>query len=265
MKIRSATVVPDAREARPLLAPSLASREACANAQELAILAASSRHPSCFCRKATAAERASAIAAVSRLSVAVISRTRAQVLRSEANIAASRPSATLGWRDCARGTHLAPRRHEEQPMLVEQLIEHAPRCLTTSDTAQSAARLMRDENIGFVPVCDDDGRMIGVVTDRDITVRIVAGNLSPLIPLGALITRHPVVCRARDEMSVVEAMMAKERLSRIVCVDDEVRPIGVISLADIAWHRGVARAGALLRDIVGREISGGDAAQDAGV
>lgn len=148
-------------------------------------------------------------------------------------------------------------------MLAEQLIKRTPRSLTTNDTAQAAALLMRDENVGFVPVCDEGGKLVGVVTDRDIVVRIIAGNLSPMIALKALMTRHPAVCSPREEMSTVEAMMAKERASRVVCVDDEGRPVGVISLADIAWHRDSARAGALLRDITAREVSAGPVVEDA--
>jgi CBS domain-containing protein len=138
-------------------------------------------------------------------------------------------------------------------MIGEQVMKRAPKCLTEKDTVQMAAKLMRDENIGFIPICSDGGKVVGTVTDRDIVVRVAASNGSLATPLGDLMSRDPIVCKAKDDLSQIERLMEQKRKSRIVCVDDGGRPVGIISLSDIAQHEEGARAGALLRNITKRE------------
>jgi len=139
------------------------------------------------------------------------------------------------------------------PMMAEQVMKRGPKCLTEKDTAQTAARLMRDENIGFVPICSGAGKVVGTVTDRDIVVRLAADNGSLTTALGSLMSRDPIVCKPKDDLSRVEQLMEERRKSRIVCVDDGGQPLGVISLSDIAQHEEGARAATLLRNITVRE------------
>lgn len=114
---------------------------------------------------------------------------------------------------------------------------------------------MRDENIGFVPICGDGGRVIGAVTDRDIVVRLAADNGSLATPLGNVMSPSLLVCKAKDDLSLIEKRMGDERKARVVCVDDSGRPIGIISLSDIAQHEEGSRAGTQLRSITQREVS----------
>jgi CBS domain-containing protein len=145
-------------------------------------------------------------------------------------------------------------------MIAEQIMKRTPKCLTANDTAEQAARLMRDENIGFVPVCADGGEVIGIVTDRDIVVRLAADKASLATHLATIMSPYPVVCSAKDDLSRVEAMMEKERKSRVVCVDDGGRAIGIISLSDLAQHEDRERVGALLCSITRREVHGSERA-----
>jgi CBS domain-containing protein len=139
------------------------------------------------------------------------------------------------------------------PMLAEQVMKRTPKCLTEKDTAQKAAKLMRDENVGFVPICGEGGKVIGIVTDRDIVVRLAAENGSLTTPLGSLMSCDPIVCKPEDDLSGVEKVMEEKRKSRIVCVDADGCPVGVISLSDIAQYEEGARAATLLRNITVRE------------
>lgn len=139
-------------------------------------------------------------------------------------------------------------------MIGEEVMKRAPKCLTESDTAQKAAKLMRDENIGFVPICSDGGKVVGTVTDRDIVVRLAADNGSLASLLGTLMSRNPIVCKAKDDLSRIEKLMEDKHKSRVVCVDEGGRPIGIISLSDIAQHEDRARTGTLLRNITRREV-----------
>lgn len=140
-------------------------------------------------------------------------------------------------------------------MLGEQIMRRSPKCLSENDTVQSAAKLMRDENIGFVPICDDGGKLVGTVTDRDIVVRVAANNGSLTTRLGRVMSHRPIVCKAGDDLSRIETSMEDNQKARVICVDDVGRPIGVISLSDIAQHEEGGRTGALLRRITQREAN----------
>jgi CBS domain-containing protein len=139
-------------------------------------------------------------------------------------------------------------------MLCEQVMKRNPKCLDEKETVQAAARLMRDENIGFVPVCGSGGKVVGAVTDRDIVVRLAADNGSLNAPLSTLMSREVIACKAKDDLSRAEQLMEKNHKSRIVCVDDQDKAIGIISLSDIAQHEDGGRTGQLLRSITRREV-----------
>ena len=138
-------------------------------------------------------------------------------------------------------------------MLCEQVMRRYPKFLAENDTVQAAAKLMRDENIGFVPVCGTDGKVVGIVTDRDIVVKIASDGGLLGKPLTTLMSREVVSCKAKDDLTRAEQLMEQNQKSRIVCVDDQGKAIGVISLSDIAQHEDGDRASQLLRIITQRE------------
>jgi CBS domain-containing protein len=128
-------------------------------------------------------------------------------------------------------------------------------CCQAEDTVEDAARRMAARGIGFVPVCDD-GNVIGTLTDRDIVVRVVAqGRSASSTMLSDVATREVICCQASDDLSVAEALMSKHKKSRIMCLDERGRMVGVISLSDIARVETGARSSALLRSVAQREAS----------
>jgi CBS domain-containing protein len=139
-------------------------------------------------------------------------------------------------------------------MLCEQIMKRDVKCLTEKDTARAAARLMRDAEIGFVPVCDAGGKVVGTVTDRDIVVRIAADGAATLdSSLDEIMTKSVVSCSPKDELDRAEQLMETSHKARIVCADDQGKPVGVISLSDIAQHDEATRVAKLLRDVTERE------------
>lgn len=102
-------------------------------------------------------------------------------------------------------------------------------------TAADAARLMADDGVGAVPVCDADGRLAGVVTDRDLTVKVVAEGRDPrTVRLGQLIDGNEVVTIGADD-SVDEAIRTmKLHAVRRLPVIDGTSLVGMVSQADIA-------------------------------
>jgi CBS domain-containing protein len=126
--------------------------------------------------------------------------------------------------------------------------------ITPMHTIQMAAAIMRAANVGYLPVCDDDGRAIGVITDRDIVVRSTAENIQPSdMVVEEIMTREVICCAAGDSLERAERLMSKKQLSRIMVCDEDGHLVGVVSIADIAGndsHRHTART---LRKIVSRE------------
>jgi CBS domain-containing protein len=121
-----------------------------------------------------------------------------------------------------------------------------------SESASDTAKLMRDQNIGFVPVVDDDGKVCGTVTDRDLVVRMLAEGKNGSTTLRDIMTRDVVSCSPDDDISTCEEKMEQSSKSRMLVLDGG-RVCGVISLSDIAQCEKPARAGELLRRVTTRE------------
>jgi len=127
------------------------------------------------------------------------------------------------------------------------------RFATTQTTVAQAAALMRDEQIGFLPICNSVGNVIGILTDRDIAIRVVANNRSANEPVERFMSLAVVACRSDEDLSVAQDLMGEMQLSRIVCVDEDGRVEGVISLSDIAQLGDGVDAAATLRSVTVRE------------
>ena len=139
-------------------------------------------------------------------------------------------------------------------MLCEQVMKRHVRSVNEEDSAGSAAKLMRDANVGFLPVCSMDGTVVGTITDRDIVVRLAADDGDLETRVSELMTREVVSCRPKDDLSLAEKLMEQRQKARIVCTDDKGRPLGIISLSDIVQHEDAARVGTMLRNITRREV-----------
>ena len=139
-------------------------------------------------------------------------------------------------------------------MKCEEVMKRTVHCAGVTDTVQSAARAMRDRNVGFLPVCEADGRVVGTLTDRDIAVRFATEDLKGTESLvGDFMTREVVACRPSDDLAKAEQLMATHRKSRILVIDDGGAVAGVISLSDVAERDSHARAALTLRNVAARE------------
>jgi CBS domain-containing protein len=124
------------------------------------------------------------------------------------------------------------------------------------DSVASCAQLMRDQGIGFVPVVDARGQVSGLVTDRDLSLRVLAEKRDAATPVSAVMTRDVRVCHPEDDLLAAEAKMARTQKSRLVVVDGEGRCVGVISLSDVAQSESRAQAGNVLYAVTRREAAG---------
>jgi CBS domain-containing protein len=130
------------------------------------------------------------------------------------------------------------------------------RCLGDA-TIVDVAKQMRDRNVGFLPVCDDSGRAIGVLTDRDLAVRVLAEGRDPTKWTARdVMTRDVVTAHPDDELKTAEDHMIGRRVERIVVTDENSTPVGVVSLTDIAVELDHQHAAKLLNSIATREAVG---------
>jgi CBS domain-containing protein len=138
-------------------------------------------------------------------------------------------------------------------MLCEEIMKGDVECVSPTDAVEDAAQAMRDEELGFLPVCDQSGKVLGTITDRDIAIRVVAAKKPGTTPIEDVMTREVVSCSPKDEIGRAQELMAQNRKSRIMCLDKSGRLVGVISLSDIAQYEKDARSGETLRHVTERE------------
>jgi CBS domain-containing protein len=138
-------------------------------------------------------------------------------------------------------------------MRCEEIMKKDVECMSPQDTVQAAARRMRDENVGFLPVCDRSQKVLGVVTDRDLAMRILAEGKPPSTRVEEVMSREVIACRPDDDLRKAEELMVKNHVSRMLCDDTEGHLVGVISLSDIAQREESGRAAKTMRGVTERE------------
>ena len=122
-------------------------------------------------------------------------------------------------------------------MKCSAIMTHAVKSVKTTDDAFYAAGVMREHRIGFLPVRGPNDRVVGVITDRDLAVKVCGGD-RPAVDtfVGQVMSRPVVSCRGTDDVSRAEREMTVHSVTRIVIVDAKGRAIGVVSRSDIARH-----------------------------
>lgn len=118
-------------------------------------------------------------------------------------------------------------------MKVHDSMTAKPISISPLEPVSTAARLMKRHNLGALPVCDDQGRLRGILTDRDIVVRGVAADLDPAdTPVRELMSRGIASCGAGEELSEALASMRREQLRRLPVLE-EGKLVGMVSLCDL--------------------------------
>jgi CBS domain-containing protein len=133
-------------------------------------------------------------------------------------------------------------------MRVEDLMSEA-QCCHRGDTIRDAAKTMKDENVGFLPVCDDGEKPIGALTDRDIAIRVVAEGRPLEDDVATVMTPDVVSCRLGDDVADVEQQMKDHRTSRVMVCDQDGKLCGVVSLQDLALSASEHEAGETLQQV----------------
>jgi CBS domain-containing protein len=109
-------------------------------------------------------------------------------------------------------------------------------CIGEDETLQHAAQRMRDLDVGSLPVCGDDDRLRGIITDRDIVTKCIARGDDPAnITAGELAHGMPVTIESQADATEVLRAMKQHQIHRLPVIESQ-QPVGMISQADLARH-----------------------------
>jgi CBS domain-containing protein len=121
-------------------------------------------------------------------------------------------------------------------MKVKHVMTKDPTCCVPSDTAQRAAKIMRDEDVGVVPVIENEQsrEVVGIVTDRDLCMNVVAEGRDPrTTQVHECMTMTVVSCSPQDSVEKATELMRENQIRRIPVVDEQHRLVGIVAMADI--------------------------------
>jgi CBS domain-containing protein len=131
---------------------------------------------------------------------------------------------------------------------VEELMTSGPTSIASDAMAVEAARRMLSEDVGSLPVVEED-RLVGMVTDRDLVLQVMAKDLDPSnVPVSEVCTEGPVTVEPGEALAEALERMAKEQVRRLPVVSDG-RLVGILAQADIARAAGVESTGKLVEEI----------------
>ena len=134
-------------------------------------------------------------------------------------------------------------------MKARDIMTPNPTCASVSDSAERVARVMQDTDCGSLPVVDAAGKIVGVVTDRDLAIRGIGSGLGPDTAVAKLMTLFPFSCTPDDDLHAVEKIMAERKVRRVPVVDDSQHCVGIIAQADLA------RASTKRASVTDREVA----------
>jgi CBS domain-containing protein len=123
-------------------------------------------------------------------------------------------------------------------MRVDRLMTRQVRTCRPDDTLAVAAHVMWEGDIGCLPVVGEDGRVVSVVTDRDIAMRAhFSGRPLRDTPVSEAMSRRLVTVRSHDDLELVEDQMRMAQVHRVPVVNDAGFLVGIVTLNDLAHHR----------------------------
>lgn len=122
--------------------------------------------------------------------------------------------------------------------------------ITPQASLAEAAKKMASQDIGSLPVCAERRRVVGIITDRDITVRAVARGMDPNhTRVEEVMTRDVLCCTSDADVEQACELMEKRQVRRLLVTDGAEMPIGIVSLGDIALCLRESQSGGVLKKV----------------
>ncbi|HEY7794960.1 MAG TPA: CBS domain-containing protein [Gaiellaceae bacterium] len=116
---------------------------------------------------------------------------------------------------------------------VQEVMTSNPTTVRPDSPATEAAQIMKNEDTGIVPIADGD-RLAGVITDRDLTLKIVAEGGSPETTVGELASKDLVTIDPQQSLEEAARLMAEHQVRRLPVVEEDGRLVGILSQKDVA-------------------------------
>ena len=133
-------------------------------------------------------------------------------------------------------------------MKVRELMTGDPATVDSNATLGEVATLMRQEDCGSIPVVED-GRLVGIVTDRDIVVRAIAAGKDPKsTPVSEVMSADPVTVESKGDVADAERQMRERQIRRLPVVEGG-KLVGIIVTAQIARNEGAKQTGETIKEI----------------
>jgi CBS domain-containing protein len=123
--------------------------------------------------------------------------------------------------------------HHTADHTVQEAMTSNPTTVSPDTTAREAAQVMKSEDTGIVPIVDGE-RLVGVITDRDLTLKIVAGNGSTDTPVGDLASKELVTVDPRQGLEEAARLMSEHQVRRLPVVEEDGRLVGILAQKDLA-------------------------------
>jgi CBS domain-containing protein len=140
-------------------------------------------------------------------------------------------------------------RKEPDMTKVREIMTSDAKCVGERQSLADAARMMRELDVGALPICGDDDRLKGMLTDRDIVVKCIAEGGDPTSTrAGDLAQGKPVTVGADDDVEIALEMMSKHAVRRLPVIDGHDL-VGVVAQADVARNIDESRVGDLVASI----------------
>ena len=116
---------------------------------------------------------------------------------------------------------------------IQEAMTPSPTTIASSTSAQEAARTMGSENIGSLPIVDGD-RLVGVVTDRDLAIRVLAEGKDGGTTVGEIASTDVVTIDPQQSLEEAARLMAEHQLRRLPVVEEDGKLVGIVAQADLA-------------------------------
>lgn len=119
-------------------------------------------------------------------------------------------------------------------MLIKDVMTTAPFCCKASDRVDRVAMLMLEHDCGAIPVCDS-GKLVGMITDRDITCRVVATGKTPsAIPVSEIMTKKVHAIRQDEDVEAAIDLMKTKLVRRLPVINGDGIVVGIVAPSDLA-------------------------------
>ena len=131
---------------------------------------------------------------------------------------------------------------------IRDVMTPSPRTVESSAPVQEAAKIMRDEDVGAIPIVEN-GSLVGIVTDRDIALNVVAEGNDSSTPVSQIAAGDLVTVDPEQSLDEALRLMAQHKVRRLPVVEEDGRPVGIIAQADIARQADDQKTGEVVEQI----------------